>query len=102
MADRGDIKFGCITCKRTKRNLQMEHAAEVTMEEILNHSLNFLQSKAGLAGFVVPDSFREKVFKAARKFELIAPLPVDPEIEAPGLPTDDLASPVPSKKAKTQ
>ena len=101
MSDNELIRFGCITCKRSKRTKEIQAVAQNTMEDVLEHTFNFIKGHAGPHGFAIPDSFHETIFKWARKEHLIPP-ELEANLEAPGLPTDDLQSPVPPKKAKTE
>lgn len=65
------IQFGCISCKKTKRNEKIVHVAQQTMEEILQQTFHYLKNRAATQGVEVPDEFRDKIFKWARKNELI-------------------------------
>jgi hypothetical protein len=73
-----EIRVGCLLCKRTAKNEKLAKAAQKSMEEILDYTYNFLQNRAAQEGYEVPKEFREKIFKWARKAELI-PDEIKPE-----------------------
>lgn len=69
------VRFGCIRCKRTRRTAQIDAAAERTMEAILFSTYDFLHREALELGVEVPDEFRQKMVKWARKRDIIPPAP---------------------------
>lgn len=72
------IQFGCIRCKKTKRNEKIVEVAHKTMEEILQHTFNYLKNNAAKEGVEVPAEFHDKLLKWARKAQLIEQEP-EPE-----------------------
>jgi len=60
-----------MSCKRTKRTEKIVEVAHKTMEEILQHTFNYLKNNAAIEGVEVPPEFHDKLFKWARKAQLI-------------------------------
>lgn len=73
------VQFGCISCKKTKRTQQMVEVAHKTMEEILQHTFNYLKNNAAIEGVTIPPEFHDKLLKWARKAQLIEQEEPQPE-----------------------
>lgn len=68
-----DIQFGCMRCKRTKRNLAAKEAAEKTLESIFDACFDLLRKEARALDVEIPIEFKGKMLKWGAKNNLFAP-----------------------------
>lgn len=71
MEDQSPVKFGCITCRRTRRNEALDAAAEKVVQTIFEHAFALAQGEGRALGVEVPDELREKLLKWARKQSIV-------------------------------
>lgn len=74
-ADEEPVRFGCISCKRTKRTEALDAAAEKTMEAAFHNAFNFLQAEGARLGVDVPEALEVKMMKWGRKYSIFPPAP---------------------------
>jgi len=71
------VRFGCISCKRTRRMAALDAAAEKTMEQVFTTAFDLIQEEGRRMGVTVPEALREKMLKWGRKQSIFAE---DPDI----------------------
>lgn len=70
------VRFGCISCKRTKRTAAIDAAAEKTMFQVFTSAFDLIQREGIDMGIPVPQELRAKLIKWGQKYSMF---PEDPE-----------------------
>lgn len=70
------VRFGCISCKRTKRTAAIDAAAEKTMFQVFTSAFDLIQREGVDMGIPVPEELRAKLIKWGQKYSMF---PENPE-----------------------
>ena len=65
------VQFGCVKCKKTARNKQIDAYAEKTFEMVINEGFNFVQAQGKQMGIEVDDSLKTKMLKWGVKQSMV-------------------------------